>query len=229
MQRFLMCLLWCLSVSVASGEVIISHEGATNPLDEGWYLMSGVPGAPDEDSWRIITMGYGRYGPAVDLTPDNFAGDWWLEFEMKYNAGALAESRCTIFDPLRNKSTAWTWDDTGAYIYVGGQGDTLVSTDDPYGWHLHELEWDNEHQELGIYIDGMHVETLSGDRYNNTGGQSIFYWGDNLGGGEISDTQWRSITFDDGQPTIPEPCSWLLIITGGLFWLLLLPWHRLRR
>ena len=96
MQRFLMCLLWCLSVSVASGEVIISHEGATNPLDEGWYLMSGVPGAPDEDSWRIITMGYGRYGPAVDLTPDNFAGDWWLEFEMKYNAGALAESRCTI-------------------------------------------------------------------------------------------------------------------------------------
>ena len=160
MQRFLMCvtcLVLCLVVSVASAEIIISHTGATNPADEGWYVMSGVSGYAYEDSWRIVTAGYGRWGPNPPLTPEHFAGDWWLAFEMKYNAGDIAESRCTIFDPLRSKSTAWTWDDTGAYIYVGGQADTLISTDDPYGWHLHELEWDNYTEELYVYFDGQHV------------------------------------------------------------------------
>lgn len=208
-------LVFVLWIPVASAESII-HIGDNNPVDEGWKVLSGVAGEPDtttEPSWRIITTGHGRYGP-LELGEANFIGEWTLHVRAKWNDGAMAQQRVTIFDGYRGKSTAFTWDSLGAYYYVGGQGDTLIPNSFPDGgFHDYVLVMDGDN--MVFAYDGLVFDTLEPARQNDIAlGTYLLYFGDNNGAPGISDMQYARVSLTN-EP-IPEPSTLVLLVSAGI-------------
>ncbi len=217
-MKYVWMLLLLLWVPITASAEIIEHIGSTNPADEGWYVMSGIAGEPDETtepSWRIATMGYGRWAP-TELGAENFEGEWTLHVRAKWNEGAMATQRVTIFDGLRGKSTAFTWDANGAYYYVGGQGDTLIPNSAPDGqFHDLVLTMDGWSNNMIFAYDGVIAAELTPAQQNNIDvGRYLFYFGDNEGRPELSDVQYARVSLSN--EVVPEPTTWTILLMGIL-------------
>lgn len=226
MRYWILLLLVLIPASVSAESIL--HTGSNNPADEGWYVMSGIAGEPDETtepSWRIATTGHGRWGP-VELGEANFIGEWTLVVRAKWNEGAMAQQRTTIFDGYRAKSTAFTWDEFGVYYYVGGQGDTLIPNSAPDGnFHDMALVMEAGTDDMVFVYDGLVVDRLTPDRQNNIDpGRYLFYFGDNQGEPGVSDMQYAMVSLSN--EVIPEPATYAMLLMGALS---VVAWRRWRR
>ncbi|MHC4445244.1 MAG: PEP-CTERM sorting domain-containing protein [Planctomycetota bacterium] len=222
-MRYTWILLLVVLIPTSLSAATILHEGATNPAEEGWYLMSGISGGPDETtepSWRIATSGHGRWGP-LSLGEENFTGEWTAFVRAKWNDGVPAQQRMTIFDGYRAKSTAFTWGPDGVYYYRKGFGDTLIPDTAPDGqFHDMAVVMEEETSDMVFVYDGLIVDRLTPDQQNDTNpGFYLFYWGDNQGEAGFSDMQYAMVSLSN--EVIPEPSTWLMLLTTmgfGLWW-----------
>lgn len=218
MRFVLMLYVLCFCALSARADTVIEHVGANHPGGEGWTLTAGVPGyAYGTEAWRTDTNGYSKWD-ALGLNASDFAGDWALTVEARWISGPAAQSRCTIFDGLRSKSTALTWDGDHAYYYVGGQGDTAMPGIDPTIFNTYQFIYRDDPGELQVRANGNLIDTLSGSRYNDTAGQYMLYFGDNCGGNFRSTLDWRYVGLGDapapGPTAVPGPAMW--IVFAGL-------------
>ena len=225
MKYWIPLLLVLIPMSVSAESIL--HIGSNNPADEGWHVMSGIPGEPDETtepSWRIATAVHGRWGP-TDLGEANFTGEWTAIVRAKWNEGAATQQRMTIFDGYRAKSTAFTWGPEGVYYYVGGQGDTLIPNSAPDGnFHDMAVVMEDGTDDMVFVYDGQVVDRLSPDQQNDTNpGFYLFYFGDNQGEPGVSDMQYAMVSLSN--ETVPEPTTCVMLLMGVLSLAAWRQWH----
>ncbi len=208
-MRYVICFLFLFLPVVAAAE--ITHVGANNPADEGWYLSKGVTGYAGTDCWIIETSGYGQWQPQVAPSAADFAGDWFLIADVRWLAGPKAESRATILDGYHGKSTAFTWDETNAYYYQAGVGDTPIPGVDPTIRHSYRVDYDATAATMTISVDGESKAVLESYQQNDIGaGSYLLYWGDN-NSGPYSKMEWYGVGFNAVPAAIPEPTAFALL------------------
>jgi hypothetical protein len=218
----------CL-VSPAVSGIIIEHDGTTNPATEGWRVLSGIPGVPNETTgaWLIQTYGHGRWGPDTPSWYNDpgswFENDWELSITYEYGMGKVGQQRATIFDGLHGWSTAFSWDADHAYYYKPGPGkpfggDTVLEGVNPWEPHTYTLAYDVDTGIADVLVDGEVFDSMMPWEQNQIPfGRYLFYWGDNNGDLGGTSGLWYNLTFSQVDPiAVPEPSTILLLMMAAV-------------
>jgi len=223
---FSVCLVFCCLVSSADA---ITHYGATDPATEGWTNTKAPPGYAGTDCWITDTLGYSQWQPTVTPTAADFSGNWFLIVDARWVDGPVGESRTTIFDGVNYKSTALTWDEMAAYYYQAGFGDTAFPGVDPTVRHTYRIDYNAVAELMTFSVDNAPLIQLESYEQNDTAGQYMLYWGDNLGAAVHSQMEWYGVGFNAiPEPIVPEPATWILLLTTAVCSLIVYGWRRYR-
>ncbi len=222
-MRYMICFLFLFLPAVAAAEIV--HVGANNPADEGWYLSMGVPGYAGDGCWITETSGYSKWQPSVPLSAADFAGDWFLIADVRWLAGPKGESRVTLFDGYHGKSASFTWDDTNAYFYQAGTGDTILPGVDPTLRHEYRVDYTAADSLMTISVDGVSKMVLEEYQQNDVSAY-LFYWGDN-NSQAYSKMEWYGVGFNATPAAIPEPTAFVLLAIA-LVGIVAYAWRRSR-
>jgi len=132
MNKTTLILAMCvaLGASVAYGQVVITHEGANDPLGEGWELIKTADGGPflttvgpvepdpdypTVDAWQIdtkVSEAFYRYiltGPEQADAAANgwtYTGTWRLVTGYEGDQGVFSNGICSV---IARANDPWTW------------------------------------------------------------------------------------------------------------------------
>jgi len=231
MKKVLLLALCVMFAGLANAAIVVEHQGANDPLTEGWTghrLTDGVgievgPIIDDGgyDAWKINDIPDSEGGYLGDISSADLTAGWKLSAEIRLPADNQDRNGTVVFGAnmrnYANNGNHRLWLEIGQYdgvpevAYFGTGSVRLDGFDN--GYHLYEIIFDAATSTADLFVDGIEITALADYAGKDEGyGEGYVFFGSDAGG-NTGQAYYSSVVFE----TVPEPMTMALLGMGGLF------------
>ena len=221
--------------------VVCEHDGANNPLDEGWTAstfqsfqfatVGPIIGDQDENAWSVSSLSTNDWGMyRCDLTSSQkAAADTGWTFSARMRVSVVMDAGVLALQFNQGSHFMWLLQvgrNTAGDLLIRmpqagrppGPGDpvaaTILGVGDQY--HDYVLRYDPETETVDLEVDG--VESLTNvERYEAHAVATPFVaWGDSSAGPVFGQVYFASVKFEVGGDTTPPIVSITVPADGSI-------------